>query len=149
MASLTLVMWYASRIVGLFYDGILYLYYLHFVVCRKGSSPLKHMLYEQLFFDFLKRKPQRKYHLCLLKDDELSKYCWTRIVYEWFFFLFLLMWAIKPLTQAFDVALHCLAELQEIEREDQGSVSEGEKRWRTGATRSTSEFSGTWHTEMN
>lgn len=51
--------------------------------------------------------------------------------------------------QAFDVALHCLAELQEIEREDQGSVSEGEKRWRTGATRSTSGFSGTWHTEMN
>lgn len=36
--------------------------------------------------------------------------------------------------QAFDVALHCLAELQEIEREDQGSVSEGEKRWRTGVT---------------
>ncbi len=51
--------------------------------------------------------------------------------------------------QAFDVALHCLAELQEIEREDQGSVSEGEKRWRTGVTRSTSGFFGTQHTEMN
>lgn len=28
--------------------------------------------------------------------------------------------AIKPLIQAFDVALHCLAELQEIEKENQG-----------------------------
>lgn len=31
---------------------------------------------------------------------------------------------------AFDVALHCLTELQEIEREDLESVSEGERRWR-------------------
>lgn len=45
--------------------------------------------------------------------------------------------------QAFDVALHCLAELQEIERENQGSVVEGEKRWRTGVMRSTTGFSGT------
>lgn len=68
---------------------------------------------------------------------------------EWIFFLFLLMWAIKPVMQAFDVALHCLAELQEIENEDQESVSEGEKRRRTGLTCSPSGFSGTQHTEMN
>lgn len=48
--------------------------------------------------------------------------------------------------RAFDVALYCLVELQEIEREDQGSVSGG---WRMGVTLSTSGFSGTWHTEMN
>lgn len=51
--------------------------------------------------------------------------------------------------QAFDVALHCLAELQEIENEDQESVSEGEKSRRTGLTCSPSGFSGTQHTEMN
>lgn len=68
---------------------------------------------------------------------------------EWISFLFLLMWAIKPVMQAFDVALHCLAELQEIENEDQESVSEGEKRRRTGLTCSPSGFSGTQHTEMN
>lgn len=66
-----------------------------------------------------------------------------------FFFFFLLMRAIKPVMQAFDVALHCLAELQEIENEDQESVSEGEKRRRTGLTCSPSGFSGTQHTEMN
>lgn len=35
--------------------------------------------------------------------------------------------------KAFDAPLHCLAELQEIEREDQGSAGEGKKRWRTRA----------------
>lgn len=106
----------------------------------------------KLFFDFPKRESITSVATAE-KDDELSKYCGTRIVYEWFLsffpflFFFLLMWAIKPLMRAFDVALHCLAELQEIEREDQGS--EVEKRWRTGVTRSMTGFSRTLHTEMN
>lgn len=50
--------------------------------------------------------------------------------------------------QAFDVALHCLVELQEIEREDQG-VSDGEEEVEDGSDAQQSGFSGTWHTEMN
>ncbi|KAG7220668.1 hypothetical protein INR49_017929 [Caranx melampygus] len=44
---------------------------------------------------------------------------------------------------------HPSKQLQEIEREDEGSVSGGEKRWRTAVTRNTPGFSGTRHTEMN
>lgn len=53
--------------------------------------------------------------LSAAKDEQLSKYCWMGSVQEWF--LLLLTWAIGAFMKAFDAALHCLAELQEIERE--------------------------------
>lgn len=114
-------------------------------------SSLQHSMLSESCFDPPIWKPLRKWSLswtCIVR--------WvTRMLLDencvWTIFLpfyFLPIWAIKPLISAFDVALHCLAELQEIEKENQGSVSKMEKT-RMRVTWSPSGFSGTQHTEMN
>ena len=114
-----LVRWHVEDSLS-FFQVSLYLYSIHFVDQAE----------EMLLFLTLS-----KYNLCRECTERwwavqilLNEKCVWMISFSFFRWCELS----NPSCRPFDVALHCLAERQEIEREDQGSVSEGKKSWRTG-----------------